>query len=172
MPPTMMQPSVPSVQLPVMAVAELQDSLLVVMHDLQRLEGLLSHAGDNLLDRFTVANQSLSAMVGGDAGALEQVRGALRAAVTELQFQDMASQLIVHTTKVVQGCAFRLAAEAMGHDEDEDAAPFGEPGHDRRFYSRAHEKEQDRGDEFGNQIPDRPNPVTQSEMDAGSIELF
>ena len=172
MQPSLMQPSVPSVQLPVMAVAELQDSLLVVMHDLQRLEGLLNHAGDNLLDRFTEANQSLTAMAGGDAGALELARGALQAAVTELQFQDMASQLIVHTTKVVQGCAFRLAAEAMGHEEDEDAAPFGDPGHDRRFFSRAPENEEQPGQEFGNQIPDRPNPVTQSEMDAGSIELF
>jgi hypothetical protein len=172
MQPSMMQPSVPSVQLPVMAVAELQDSLLVVMHDLQRLEGLLNHAGDNLLDRFTTANLSLSAMAGGDAGALEQARSALQAAVTELQFQDMASQLIVHTTKVVQGCAYRLAAEAMGHEEDEDAAPFGDPAHDRRFFSRSGAGETQAGDEFGNQIPDRPNPVTQSEMDAGSIELF
>ena len=172
MQPSLMQPSVPSVQLPVMAVAELQDSLLVVMHDLQRLEGLLAHAGDNLLNRFTSANQSLSAMAQGDAGALEQARGALRAAVTELQFQDMASQLLVHTTRVVQGCAFRLASEAMGHEEDEDAAPFGEPGHDRRFYSRARANQSSPGDEFGSQIPDRPNPVTQSEMDAGSIELF
>jgi hypothetical protein len=133
---------------------------------------LLNHAGDNLLDRFTVANQSLTAMAGGDAGALELARCALQGAVTELQFQDMASQLIVHTTKVVQGCAFRLAAEAMGHEEDEDAAPFGDPGHDRRFFSRSHENEEQPGHEFGNQIPDRPNPVTQSEMDAGSIELF
>jgi hypothetical protein len=172
MPPSMMQPAVPSVQLPVMAVAELQDSLLVVMHDLQRLEGLLNHAGDNLLDRFTAANQGLVALAGGEPGALEQARSALQAAVTELQFQDMASQLIVHTTKVVQGCAFRLAAEAMGHEDDEDAAPFGDPGHDRRFFSRSAENEALPGDEYGNQIPDRPNPVTQSEMDAGSIELF
>ena len=172
MQPPQMQSSVPSVQLPVMAVAELQDSLLVVMHDLQRLEGLLNHAGDNLLDRFTVANQSLSAMAGGDAGALQRARDALQAAVTELQFQDMASQLIVHTTRVVQGCAYRLAFEAMGHDEEEEPAPFGEPDHDRRFFSRGRENEQVPGDEFGNQIPDRPNPVTQSEMDAGSIELF
>jgi hypothetical protein len=169
---SLMQPAVPSVQLPVMAVAELQDSLLVVMHDLQRLEGLLNHAGDNLLERFTAANQGLTAMAGGDPSALEQARSALQAAVTELQFQDMASQLIVHTTKVVQGCAFRLAAEAMGHEEDEDAAPFGDPAHDRRFFSRAVENDVVPGDEFCNQIPDRPNPVTQSEMDAGSIELF
>lgn len=172
MPSSLMQPSVPSVQLPVMAVAELQDSLLVVMHDLQRLEGLLNHAGDNLQDRFSAANQSLSALACGEAGALEQARAALQAAVTELQFQDMASQLIVHTTKVVQGCAYRLAAEAMGHEEDEDAAPFGDPGHDRRFFSRTNEGDERVDGGFGNQIPDRPNPVTQSEMDAGSIELF
>ncbi|MEI8324659.1 MAG: hypothetical protein WCH44_04715 [Betaproteobacteria bacterium] len=172
MQPSLTPLSVPSVQLPVMAVAELQDSLLVVMHDLQRLEGLLNHAGDNLLDRFTAANQSLSAIAGGDASALEQARCALQAAVTELQFQDMASQLIVHTTKVVQGCAYRLASEAMGHDEDEAAAPFGDPGHDRRFFSRGAGVQGPSSDEFGNQIPDRPNPVTQSEMDAGSIELF
>ena len=46
---------VPAVQVPVMVAAELQDSLLVVMHDLQRLEGLLSHATDNLLD-IAIAN--------------------------------------------------------------------------------------------------------------------
>ena len=78
----------------------------------------------------------------------EVLQGRLRSAVTELQFQDMASQLIWHTTKVLQGCAFRLASEAMGHEEGEEAAPFAE------------------------MAPDRPNPVTQSEMDAGSVDLF
>lgn len=138
----------PSVAVPVMVAAELQDSLLVVMHDLHRLEGLLNHATDNLLARFGEANSVLTnEMVDGD-GTLQAVRTALRAAVTELQFQDMASQLIWHTTKVLQGCAFRLASEAMGRDEGEEAAPFSE------------------------MAPDRPNPVTQSEMDAGSIDLF
>ena len=41
--------SVPSVQLPVMLVAEVQDSLLVAMHDLHRLEGLIAPATDNLM---------------------------------------------------------------------------------------------------------------------------
>ncbi len=132
----------------VMAAAELQDSLLVVMHDLQRLEGLLNHATDNLLERFGEANKTLTEELVGDSAELAAVRSALRAAVTELQFQDMASQLIWHTTKVLQGCAFRLAAETMGDDEDGEAAPFAD------------------------MAPDRPNPVTQSEMDAGSIDLF
>lgn len=139
----------PGVQVSVMVAAELQDSLLVVMHDLHRLEGLLSHATDNLLVRFGEANDTLTEAVVGDSPELAAVRTALRAAVTELQFQDMASQLIWHTTKVLQGCAFRLAAEAMGEDEEgEQAAPFTD------------------------MAPDRPNPVTQSEMEAGSIDLF
>lgn len=138
----------PAVQLPVMVAAELQDSLLVVMHDLHRLEGLLNHAADNLLERFSNASAILSGATQNDPAALAQVRADLQSAVTELQFQDMASQLIWHTTKILQGCAFRLASETMGHEEDEEAAPFEE------------------------MVPDRPNPVTQSEMDAGSIELF
>ena len=39
---TLTTPDGPGVQVPVMVAAELQDSLLVVMHDLHRLEGLLS----------------------------------------------------------------------------------------------------------------------------------
>lgn len=138
----------PAVNMPVMVAAELQDSLLVVMHDLHRLEGLLNHAADNLLERFSSASTVLSSADLQNPEALAAVRSALQSAVTELQFQDMASQLIWHTTKILQGCAFRLASETMGHEEDEEAAPFAE------------------------MVPDRPNPVTQSEMDAGSIELF
>ncbi|WP_345060251.1 hypothetical protein [Acidovorax lacteus] len=138
----------PAVHVPVMVAAELQDSLLVVMHDLHRLEGLLNHAADNLMERFGEANAALANPVLGSSAELEAARSALRGAVTELQFQDMASQLIWHTTKVLQSCAFRLASEAMGHEEGEEAAPFAE------------------------MAPDRPNPVTQSEMDAGSVDLF
>jgi hypothetical protein len=138
----------PGVKLPIMVVAELQDSLLVVMHDLHRLEGLLSHATDNLLDRFGAANAKLTDAVVGDVPELMDARAALRAAVTELQFQDMASQLIFHTARVLQGCAYRLAAETMGHEEGEEALPVEE------------------------HFPERPNPVTQSAVDAGSIDLF
>lgn len=130
-----------------MLVAELQDSLLVVVHDLNRLDGLLAHTMENLLERFTSANANLAAPALLASKELDAVRSSLRAAVTELQFQDMASQLIVHTSKILQGCAYRLAAESMGL-EDGEAIPFVE------------------------EVPERPNPVTQDEMYAGSIELF
>lgn len=139
--------SVPAVQLPVMLVAEVQDSLLVVVHDLSRLDGLLAHTMERLMDRFTSASANLSDPTLASSKELDAVRSALRAAVTELQFQDMASQLIVHTSKILQGCAYRLASESMGL-EDGEAVPFVE------------------------EVPERPNPVTQDEMDAGSIELF
>jgi hypothetical protein len=147
-----MQPSVdpnttPAVEMPVMLVAEVQDSLLVVVHDLTRLDGLLAHAMENLMERFTSASATLANPALGTSPELEEVRATLRAAVTELQFQDMASQLIVHTSKILQGCAYRLASESMG-SEDGEAVPFVPD------------------------VPDRPNPVTQDEMDAGSIDLF
>ena len=140
-------PSAPAVQLPVMMVAEVQDSLLVVVHDLSRLDGLLAHTMNNLLERFTSASANLADPVLASSNELDAVRDALRAAITELQFQDMASQLIVHTSKILQGCAYRLASESMGL-EDGEAIPFVE------------------------EVPERPNPVTQDEMEAGSIELF
>jgi hypothetical protein len=140
-------PSSPGVQLPVMLVAEVQDSLLVVVHDLARLDNLLAHTMENLMERFTAASANLAGPSLIESKELDEVRATLRAAVTELQFQDMASQLIVHTSKILQGCAYRLASESMG-SEDGEAVPFVE------------------------EVPERPNPVTQDEMDAGSIELF
>lgn len=139
--------TVPTVELPVMLVAEVQDSLLVVVHDLNRLDGLLTHAMENLMQRFTAASSDLSDPALKAVKELEGVRMALHAAVTELQFQDMASQLIGHTSKILQGCAYRLASESMGY-EDGEAVPFVED------------------------VPERPNPVTQDEMQAGSVELF
>jgi hypothetical protein len=139
--------SPPTVKLPVMLVAEVQDSLLVVVHDLKRLDGLLVDAMENLMARFTAVSENLSSPMMPGVEDLKQARLVLRSAVTDLQFQDMASQLIGHTSKVLQGCAYRLAADAMGA-EDGEAVPFVE------------------------EVPDRPNPVTQDEMQAGSVELF
>lgn len=147
MPQSSSTPTAPAVQLPVLLVAEVQDSLLVVVHDLSRLDGLLAHTMVKLMERFTSASANLADPALIDFKELDNVRSTLRAAVTELQFQDMASQLIVHTSKILQGCAYRLASESMG-SEDGEAVPFVE------------------------EVPERPNPVTQDEMDAGSIELF
>lgn len=137
----------PAVALPVALVADLQDALLMAMTDLKRLEGLLDHATANLLERFSTANQALGRLAGDGGGDFASIRLSLHQAVTELQFHDMATQLLVHTGQVLQGCAWRLADQAMEPEEDElplDIDP----------------------------MPERPSPVTQGEMDAGAIELF
>ena len=138
----------PTVSLAVTVIADLQDSLLIVMNDLQRLGGLLDHATENLMDRFSSANMALASIGTTAHPELPTVRHSLQSAVTELQFHDMASQLLVHTDKLLKECAYKLAEEAMGLDEDE-------------VQSQTTEVQ-----------PARPNPVTQSEMDAGSVELF
>lgn len=135
----------PAVAMNVAAVADLQDSLLVAMNDLKRLEGLLDHATGNLLDRFNQAMQVAEGLP--DSADTQSIRAALHLAVTELQFHDMASQLLVHTGKVLKGCAYTLAEQAMEPEEDEIGVVV-------------------------THLPQNPNPVTQSEMDAGSIELF
>ena len=142
-----MAPIQPSVTLPVSLVADLQDALLMAMTDIKRLEGLLDHATGNLMDRFSTANHALAHLAGSDNADIASIRQSLHQAVTELQFHDMATQLMVHTGKVLQGCAWKLAEEVMEPEADE--VPLGL---DPTF--------------------DRPSPVTQNEMDAGSIELF
>ena len=143
----MTPPTSPSVNLPVNLVADLQDALLMAMTDLKRLEGLLDHATDNLLQRFSTANEALGHLTGNDNVDLIHVRQSLHQAVTELQFHDMATQLIAHTGKVLQGCAWKLADESMEPEEGE--LPM-----------------------CVDPTPERPSPVAQNEMDAGSIDLF
>jgi hypothetical protein len=136
--------------------AELQDHLMSASHDLDRLHTLLADACDCLMLRFKSATDQINALMDEqrgdadspqDAAAYRDLMLQLGAAVTALQFQDMASQLIVHTNHRLRSCADSLAHDAFG-DDDED------------------------GPSVLSASPIRPNPVTQSEMDAGSIELF
>ncbi|MDU7588331.1 MAG: hypothetical protein E7K47_13230 [Acidovorax sp.] len=77
---TLNTPDGPAVQVPVMVAAELQDSLLMAMHDLHRLEELLNHATENLLARFGEANASLTDELIGASAELVDLRTALRSA--------------------------------------------------------------------------------------------
>lgn len=123
-----------------LAAAELQDDLMVAGNDLDRLQRLLDDASQALMNHFTLATGHL------ETGLLHEARQIIGSAVTALQFQDMASQLISHTAQRLRNCADRVARDAMGDDED--------------------------GAALVETAPQRPNPVTQDEMDAGSIELF
>ncbi len=138
----------------VLAATELQDQLLVAKCDLERLQRLLDDASQALLQHFTFASDHMdAALLQLHADATEQparirlARQTLGSAITALQFQDMATQLIAHTSQRLRHCADRLARDALG-DDDEDGAALVEPA------------------------AQGPNPVTQDEMHAGSIELF
>ncbi len=150
-------PALPQAQLPLLAVADLQDSLMVASNDLDRLQRLLTDATETLMGHFCGASAEIGGLAGVTGGPavpagaadahLQQVRQHLAGAVTALQFQDMASQLISHTLRRLRNCTDQLARDAMG-DDDEDGTAVVEDA------------------------PLRPNPVTQDEMDAGSVELF
>jgi len=129
------------------AAADLQDNLLTATNDLERLQTLLDTSHEVLQGGFFGALQLLQDLH--DAGRLDaeplgEARAHLASAVKALQFQDMATQLIAHTSRRLHNCADQMARDAFA---DDDMAMFEE-------------------------APLRPNPVTQSEMDTGFIELF
>lgn len=136
-------------KLPFLAAADLQDDLMTATNDLDRLQTLLGDACGTLQGSFFGVWQLLdepAALAAPQSGALDAARKHLGTAVTALQFQDMASQLVEHLRRRLRHCADRLARDAFADDEDGAAAV--EPA------------------------PIRPNPVTQSEMDTGFVELF
>jgi hypothetical protein len=137
----------------ILVATELQDHLLVANNDLERLQRLLDDASQALMQHFTYASDHMDAALvhlqvsqQSEPPRIREARQTLATAITALQFQDMATQLIAHTSHRLRNCADRLARDAMGDDED--------------------------GVALVEEAPLRPNPVTQDEMDAGSIELF
>ena len=138
---------------PLLAAAELQDHLMTVTHDLERLQRLLDDAGEALSLHFYSASNHVTSLLKREDGLPASSRAVLGSvvedianAITALQFQDMATQLIAHTSQRLRNCADQLARDTFGDDED--------------------------GEAVVEIAPLRPNPVTQDEMDAGSIELF
>ena len=143
----------PGLQVQLLTAADLQDSLMVASNDLERLQRLLTDASETLMGHFYGATGQIQQLSRAAAlhpeipeGHLHETMQHLAGAVTALQFQDMASQLVNHTQRRLRNCADRLARDVMGDDED--------------------------GAAVVEDAPLRPNPVTQNEMDAGSIELF
>ena len=128
---------------------DLQDDLLTATHDLDRLQALLDDSHQTLQAGFFGSLQLLQDLHDAgrlDAPSLQQARQLLGCAVKALQFQDLATQLIAHTSRRLHHGADRLASDAFAGDEDGEAVVAA--------------------------APQRPNPVTQSAMDTGFAELF
>jgi hypothetical protein len=149
------EPTAPSsmTQVPLLTAADVQDNLLVANNDLERLAGLLTDATETLMGHFYGASAQLNQLMelaerlpALDRAPIQQALEHMGGAVTALQFQDMSTQLIAHLQRRLRNCGDRLARDVMGDDEE--------------------------GEAVIEEAPLRPNPVTQDEMDAGSIELF
>lgn len=127
------------------AAATMQRDLLCAANDLSRLQSLLADACETLIQRFRGAADNIEGLLKAtdpppsQPERLHDAMAQLGGALTALQFQDMASQLIAHTDARLRRCAAQLGSQAA-HPQTTTAA--------------------------------RPNPVAQSEMDAGSVELF
>ena len=117
--------------------ADMQDELLAAGTELERLERLLADA----VDQFGRAH-ALSADISDPRQPA--LAGELRAALTALQFQDMASQLIAHARRRLASVADCLGNAAIGGEEE---------GCEVQWVNRA-------------------CPVAQRAVDAGSVELF
>ena len=133
-----------------LTVADMHGQLLSATQDLTRLEALLDDACQILMRRFHHATDEVRGLPTPDGDARDSAVRQIAGAVTALQFQDLASQLIAHTCQRLNYCTGQLARVAVG-----DAAGAGEAG------------------KAGTPKPPlRPNPVTQTEMEPGSVEVF
>jgi len=137
-------------EMPLLLAAELQDHLMTASNDLERLQRLLDDACQAMMEGFHTSAGQLSSVI--DQGHeitphLHEVRQTLFRPATALQSPGMATHLLGNTTKRLRNRADQIARDALG-DDDPDGAAVVEEG------------------------PLKPNPVTQDEMDAGSVELF
>jgi hypothetical protein len=145
-----MNPDTASEALPLALMVDAQDHLLTTTFELARLQGLLDDSHHSLQSGFFGALALLDDLAAAgriEATVSEAVRVQLLCAVKALQLQDMATQLIDHTSRRLKHCADRLALEAFAGDDEDDGAVISE-------------------------VPGRPNPVTQSVMQSGFVELF
>ncbi len=127
---------------------ELQDHMLAVSNDLERLQHLLNDACETLMEGFlgvTHQLQSLQVIKPANSAAIEQAVKHLASTARALQFHDMSTQLLAHSSQRIRHCASVLARDAFTDDD---------------------------GDAMVEPAPFRPNPVTQSEVDTGFVELF
>ena len=138
------------VSLPLFVAADLQDHVLTVSNDLDRLQTLLDESHQTLQEGFFGALallQSMDRTAPLDGNKLDHALEHLASAIKAFQFHDMATQLIGHTAHRLHYCADTLARDALACEEDEGVGVVED-------------------------LPLRANPVTQSAMDTGFVELF
>ncbi|HEU4620747.1 MAG TPA: hypothetical protein VFS42_00855 [Burkholderiaceae bacterium] len=74
------------------------EGVAAVLADLERLHALIGDAGETLLARFSQAQACAEALAAREDGSAPLLRASLHGAITALQFQDIAQQLIAHAS--------------------------------------------------------------------------
>jgi hypothetical protein len=123
----------------------MQDQILIVAHDLDRLKRVLKDAFAQLSGAVYAAGVALGGLEADGAARSETPEVLAGHALIALQFDDIATQLIDHAALRLRHCSDRLARAAFPADPDD--APLEPPplGH---------------------------GPIASTEMSAGAIELF
>lgn len=88
------------------------DGVSAVLADLDRLHALIGDAGETLLERFAQAQVCADALAARNDAAASMLRSTLQGAITALQFQDIAQQLIAHAARQLEGLSFDASAGA------------------------------------------------------------
>ncbi len=127
---------------PTRLVVDLQDELMTAGTELDRLQRLLIDAVTQLSAHFSHAVSSQSGMP--PSQERDVLLTEMKRAMTALQFEDMASQLITHSRRRLSSVTECLGNLALSGEEE--------------------------GCEV--QWVVRPCPVAQRVVDAGSVELF
>ncbi|THT98991.1 hypothetical protein E9531_12950 [Lampropedia puyangensis] len=130
------------------ALKAIQDALQATHQDLHQLDVMLNHHCEGLIAAFEGTISALNHAAATDQGCadghIQEAKQLLSQAVLNMQFQDIASQMLSHCQSRLQACT----------DLMEQPQPHGLQTHEASVLPPAH------------------GPVTQASMDAGSIDLF
>lgn len=118
--------------------------------DLDRLQSLIADAGERLMTSFNQIGE-LAVLQAPSADAANEIAEAVGAAVSALQFQDMAQQLAGHASRRIE--VLERITGPLARLPDASAEELG-----AAVQGTVHERIN--------------GPVEQARMDGGSVELF
>jgi chemotaxis regulatin CheY-phosphate phosphatase CheZ len=128
-----------------LSMVALQDELLIATTDLGRLRDLLDHAVTHLINQFAIASAETQLLQAEAPATATRIAAALTSAQIALQFQDLSTQLVTHVMARMNSVSDALAIRALPDEDNNHVTP---------------------------QFVERSCPVSQREMDAGTVELF
>ncbi len=133
-----------------------------------RMVGEARHQVDGLMEKTRAFNRRLEASAQQISGISTQVEQEVRGAITSLQFQDMATQVLAHVSgrvEILEAVLDDLARLSRKMEEDDAEL--------RDSCAKRLEQFRQGLDEASVCIENaRHNPVSQKSMDQGEIELF